>query len=57
VADAFVMHDRPIVNRLDDSVLALDEEGGLPLRRARGYVPAAIRCPCRPARTLAMGAS
>lgn len=57
VADAFLMHDRAIVNRLDDSVLALDEEGkAIPLRRARGYVPAAIPLPFRglPA-TLAMG--
>jgi hydrogenase maturation protein HypF len=52
LAQGFVMHDRAIVNRLDDSVLALDEEGQvMPLRRARGYVPSAIPCRlpiCRP---------
>jgi hydrogenase maturation protein HypF len=46
IADAFLMHDRPIQNRLDDSVLAMDECGAsLPIRRARGYAPAPIALP------------
>ena len=44
IADAFVLHDRDIERRVDDSVLlAVDLPGGpgvIPLRRARGYVPA-----------------
>jgi hydrogenase maturation protein HypF len=57
LAQGFVMHDRAIVNRLDDSVLALDEEGQvMPLRRARGYVPSAIPLPFADLPpTLAMG--
>lgn len=46
IADAFVMHDRTIENRLDDSVLAMDEAGApIPIRRARGYAPAPIALP------------
>ncbi len=39
IADVWLMHDRDIVNRLDDSVVQL--VAGLPqtLRRARGYAP------------------
>ncbi len=39
IADAFLMHDRDIVNRLDDSVARV--MGGRPrlMRRARGYAP------------------
>ncbi len=57
VADAFLMHDRPILNRLDDSVLALDEAGApLPIRRARGFAPAPIALPFRDLPpTLALG--
>jgi hydrogenase maturation protein HypF len=45
LADGYLLHDRPIARRVDDSVVvALDSgEGGgsylLPLRRARGLVP------------------
>jgi len=57
IADAFLVHDRPIARPVDDSVLrvvthgfdARDAESGdklanvLILRRARGYAPQAIR--------------
>jgi hydrogenase maturation protein HypF len=43
IADAFVVHDREIVVRCDDSVAA--NRAGRPafIRRARGYTPQAIR--------------
>jgi len=43
IVDGFLMHDREIVNRLDDSVVRLDRTGPVVLRRARGYAPASIR--------------
>ncbi len=47
IADCFLLHDRDILCRVDDSVAACIEEGkdgpqAFFLRRARGYVPAAI---------------
>lgn len=42
IADRWLMHDRDIVNRLDDSVLRLDASGPAVLRRARGFAPAAL---------------
>ena len=39
IADYFLMHDRDIVNRLDDSVLLLNDSGPQVLRRARGKAP------------------
>jgi hydrogenase maturation protein HypF len=45
IADAFLVHDRDIVTRCDDSVLreAPDGCGFQFVRRARGYTPQAIR--------------
>lgn len=45
IADAFLMHDRDILNRLDDSVVRNDAHGPSILRRARGLAPASIRMP------------
>jgi hydrogenase maturation protein HypF len=42
VADLFVLHDRDIVTRADDSVARVIAERPVVLRRARGYVPRAI---------------
>lgn len=39
IADTFLMHDRPILRPVDDSVLRLDAHGPTMLRRARGYAP------------------
>lgn len=42
IADGFLLHNRDILQRMDDSVL--DEQGAM-LRRARGFVPDAIPLP------------
>jgi len=43
IADYFMLHDRAIVNRLDDSVVRIADEEPRLLRRARGYAPQPIR--------------
>jgi len=45
IADAFLMHDREILQRADDSVAAVVDGAPQLLRRARGYVPMAIVLP------------
>lgn len=45
VADDWLMHDRDIVNRLDDSVARCVLGAPALLRRARGYAPAPLRLP------------
>jgi hydrogenase maturation protein HypF len=56
IADAFLLHDRPIHMRTDDSVVRVVKLGerrrALPLRRSRGYVPAGLDLPVRAARPL-----
>jgi hydrogenase maturation protein HypF len=39
IADAFLMHDREILQRCDDSVTAVVDQAPQLIRRARGYVP------------------
>ncbi len=39
IADAFLVHDRPITRAVDDSLVRVMENETLILRRARGYVP------------------
>lgn len=59
IADFWLMHDRDIVNRLDDSVARLMAGRMRLLRRARGYCPEALPLPTGFADTdgiLAMGA-
>lgn len=45
IADFALLHDRAIVNRVDDSVVRLMDGAPRLLRRARGYSPAPIRLP------------
>ena len=43
IVDAFLMHDRPIETRIDDSVFVIVNDNPYPFRRARGYAPNPIR--------------
>lgn len=45
IADALLLHDRDIVNRLDDSVARVVAGAPSLMRRARGYAPAPLRLP------------
>jgi len=45
LADAFIVHDRDIVNRCDDSVVAVVDGQTQFFRRSRGYVPEPILVP------------
>jgi hydrogenase maturation protein HypF len=42
IADYFLVHDRPIHMRTDDSVVRVAGERPYPLRRSRGYAPAPL---------------
>ncbi len=43
IADYWLMHDRDIVNRLDDSVVQIIGKNPQSLRRARGYAPTSLQ--------------
>lgn len=45
IADYFLLHNREIVNRVDDSVVRLTDGKPQVLRRARGYAPRWIKIP------------
>ncbi|HSV42845.1 MAG TPA: carbamoyltransferase HypF, partial [Methanomassiliicoccales archaeon] len=54
-ADAYLMHEREIVNRCDDSVVRTFDDHMFFIRRSRGYVPYDIPFPF-PGRLLGLGA-
>ncbi len=63
IADGFVMHDREIVTRVDDSVVRIEDRGSRIghcgaqfIRRARGYTPQAIALAREVSSVLACGA-
>lgn len=43
IADAFLVHDRPIHMRCDDTVVRIADGHEYPTRRSRGYAPAPLR--------------
>jgi hydrogenase maturation protein HypF len=45
IADLFLVHDREIETRTDDSVVRVARRRTLPLRRSRGYVPGHLALP------------
>jgi hydrogenase maturation protein HypF len=63
IADVFLVHDRPIERRVDDSVVRVAAGGPVKMRLARGYAPLPLpalerwleRRPALPAPVLAVG--
>ncbi|MFX1568464.1 MAG: carbamoyltransferase HypF [Promethearchaeota archaeon] len=45
LADAFLLHNRPIFQRADDSVLRIHDNSTKLIRRSRGYVPEYLTLP------------
>jgi hydrogenase maturation protein HypF len=56
IADAFLMHDREILQRCDDSVAAVVDGAPQLVRRARGFVPLGVPLPFDAPPMLAVGA-
>ena len=56
IADYFLLHDRPIHIRSDDSVMRVFQGRPLFYRRARGYAPRSVKLPFQIKPTLAVGA-
>ena len=55
IADFFLVHDREIHTRSDDSVIRVFRGNPLFLRRSRGYVPRAVTLPAEQRSVLAVG--
>ena len=56
IADAFLIGERPIARRVEDSVVRSSPSGAVMLRRGRGYAPAAVATIPTDRPVLALGA-
>ena len=56
IADYFLLHNRGIYARYDDSVYMVEENKPISLRRARGYAPYPVHLPYKSKQILACGA-
>jgi hydrogenase maturation protein HypF len=56
IADYFLVHDRPIHNKADDSIEKVMSHGSVVIRRSRGYTPVPIQLDREYPPTLAVGA-
>jgi len=56
IAEIFLVHDRPIVRHMDDSIARIMAGRELLLRRARGYAPLPVQLPKATKPILALGA-
>jgi len=55
IADFFLLHNRQILNRCDDSITTVIGDRKQILRRARGFVPLPIKVPAAPYPVIALG--
>jgi hydrogenase maturation protein HypF len=55
IADYFLLHNRKIVNRCDDSLVRINDGRVAFIRRSRGYVPDPIDIPLKKGVSFAMG--
>ena len=55
VADYFLVHNREIVNRCDDSLMRINDGRVAFIRRSRGYVPDPIEIPLKKGISFAVG--
>ncbi len=56
IADYFILHNRGIYARYDDSVYMVEENRPVAVRRARGYAPYPVKLPYNSQQILACGA-
>ncbi len=55
IADYFLLHNRSIINRCDDSLLRINEGRTAFIRRSRGYVPDPVEIPIKNGISFAVG--
>jgi len=56
LCDCFLTHDRPILNRSDDSIILPAKSNNIMIRRSRGFVPTPMKLPFKTVPTLGCGA-
>ncbi|MCD4818602.1 MAG: carbamoyltransferase HypF [Candidatus Cloacimonetes bacterium] len=56
ICDCFLTHNRPILNRSDDSIIMPIDKKNIIIRRSRGYVPTPLTIPIKTIPTLGCGA-